>query len=125
MTPLLTPPLEPFVDALPVPRRLIAGGRRGRLTARISVGAHRFHPDLPESPIWGSDGTVPGPTIEAWRGQPVTVNMKDMGGDNVVTVQPGASQTLVYHFTQPGPLIIGCHEPGHYAAGMRADVTVG
>jgi uncharacterized cupredoxin-like copper-binding protein len=51
--------------------------------------------------------------------------MKDMGGDNVVTVQPGASQTLVYHFTQPGPLIIGCHEPGHYAAGMRADVTVG
>jgi uncharacterized cupredoxin-like copper-binding protein len=51
--------------------------------------------------------------------------MKDMGGDNVVTVQPGASQTLVYHFPQPGPLITGCHEPGHYAAGMRADVTVG
>jgi spore coat protein A len=93
MTPLLTPPLEPFVDALPVPRRLIAGERRGRLTVRISVGAHRFHRDLPESPIWGSDGTVPGPTIEAWRGQPVTVewrNELDCGLPVLVTIAPDA-----------------------------------
>jgi uncharacterized cupredoxin-like copper-binding protein len=51
-------------------------------------------------------------------------NTSGMSGDNVVIVQPGATQTLVYHFAQPGSVIIGCHEPGHYAAGMRADVTV-
>jgi spore coat protein A len=73
MTPTLTAPLAAFVDALPVPRRLIAGDRDGRLTVPMRAAAHRFHRDLPESQIWGYDGTVPGPTIEAERGQPVWV----------------------------------------------------
>jgi spore coat protein A len=69
----LSAPLVAFVDALPVPRRLIARERGGRLTVGIRGGKHRFHRDLPESRIWGYDGTVPGPTIEVERGQPVTV----------------------------------------------------
>jgi spore coat protein A len=77
MTPTLTAPLAPFVDALPVPRRLIAGERDGRLTVRMRAAAHRFHRDLPESQIWGYDGTVPGPTIEAQRGEPVTVEWRN------------------------------------------------
>ncbi|MBV8529094.1 MAG: hypothetical protein JOZ75_12330, partial [Candidatus Dormibacteraeota bacterium] len=64
----LPPPLAPFVDPLPMPRRLLAAEHRGRLTVRIRAGAHRFHRDLPPSPIWGYDGTVPGPTIEMERG---------------------------------------------------------
>src|SRR5689334_21213296 len=70
----LTAPLTPFVDALPVPRRLIATEHRGQLTVRIQTATHRFHRDLPQSMMWGYQGTVPGPTIEAERGKPVVVN---------------------------------------------------
>jgi FtsP/CotA-like multicopper oxidase with cupredoxin domain len=73
MTRALTAPLTPFVDRLPVPSRLIAAEHDGRLTVGMRAREHRFHRDLPVSSIWGFEGTVPGPTIEAERGQPVTV----------------------------------------------------
>ena len=60
-------PLAPFVDALPLPSRLIAVQHDGRLTVGIRAGTHRFQRDLPVSSIWGFEGTVPGPTIEAER----------------------------------------------------------
>lgn len=69
-------PLTPFVDALPLPRRLIAAEHHDQFTVRIQTAAHRFHSDLPESRIWGYEGTVPGPTIEAERGKPVTVEWR-------------------------------------------------
>jgi spore coat protein A len=77
MTRALLAPLAPFVDGLPVPRRLIAAERHGRLVVRLRPGEHRFHRDLPASRIWGYDGTVPGPTIEAERGHPVTVEWRN------------------------------------------------
>jgi len=73
----LTSPLTPFLDALPVPRRLIAAEHQSQLTVRIRTATHRFHRDLPESRIWGYDGTVPGPTIEAERGKPVMVEWRN------------------------------------------------
>src|SRR5690348_4716221 len=94
MSRVLSTPLVAFVDALPVPRRLIARERGGRLAVRIRGGAHRFHRDLPESRIWGFDGTVPGPTIEAERGQPVTVEWRnELEGPLpvVVTIAPEAA----------------------------------
>ena len=94
MTRLLTPPLAPFVDRLPVPRRLAAPAHDGRLTVTIRGGAHRFPRDLPESRTWGFDGTVPGPTIEAERGQPVTIewrNELDSRLPVLVTVAPEAT----------------------------------
>ena len=75
MTHPLTAPLAVFADALPVPRRLVAARHSDRLSVPIRTGAHRFHRDLPESLIWGYDGTIPGPTIEAERAQPVTVRL--------------------------------------------------
>src|SRR6185437_1936024 len=78
MTPTLAAPLAPFADALPVPKRLVAAQQGGRLSVSIRTGTHRFHRDLPESAIWGYDGTVPGPTIEVERGQPVTVSWRDV-----------------------------------------------
>ena len=96
MTPTLTAPLAPFADALPVPQRLVAARRNGRLSVPIRAGAHRFHRDLPESAIWGYDGTVPGPTIEAERGQPVTVQWRnELDGTLpvVVTTAPRAADT--------------------------------
>jgi len=41
-----------------------------------------------------------------------------------IFVAPGATGELVYTFTRPGTVLIGCHEPGHYALGMRAVITV-
>ena len=94
MTPMLAAPLTPFADALPVPQRLVAVRQNGRLSVSIRAGAHRFHRDLPESAIWGYDGTVPGPAIEAERGQPVTVqwrNELDGALPVVVTTAPKAT----------------------------------
>jgi spore coat protein A len=68
MTRVLSPPLAPFVDRLPVPSRLLAAEHDGQLTVHIRSGAHRFHRDLPTSTIWGFEGMVPGPAIEAERG---------------------------------------------------------
>ena len=50
--------------------------------------------------------------------------MHDMQGQGGITVQPGATGSLTYTFDKAGPVEIGCHQPGHYAAGMRVMVTV-
>src|SRR5712691_7609013 len=94
MTAPLAAPLAPFADDLPVPRRLVAARRNGRLSVPIRAGVHRFHRDLPESAVWGYDGTVPGPTIEAEAGEPVTVawrNELDGVLPVVVTTAPEAA----------------------------------
>jgi P-type Cu+ transporter len=43
---------------------------------------------------------------------------------NAVDVPARATVTLVYTFDDAGALIIGCHAPGYYAAGMRGTITV-
>src|SRR5439155_10756788 len=73
----LTPPLTPFVDPLPLPPRLLAREHQGRLTVRMQAATHRFHRDLPESPVWTYGGGIPGPTIDADRGHPVRVEWID------------------------------------------------
>jgi FtsP/CotA-like multicopper oxidase with cupredoxin domain len=87
-------PLSPFVDELPVPRRLRAADHGGRITVAMRAGRHRFHRDLPESTVWGYEGTAPGPTIEAERGRPVTVEWRnELSGrfPVVATVAPAAA----------------------------------
>jgi uncharacterized cupredoxin-like copper-binding protein len=42
-----------------------------------------------------------------------------------MTVLAGETATTTYTFAQAGRLILGCHLPGHYAYGMRSEVTVG
>jgi uncharacterized cupredoxin-like copper-binding protein len=47
------------------------------------------------------------------------------GGDmNAITVEPGKAGQLTHTFDKTGTVEIGCHEPGHYAAGMKIAVTV-
>jgi uncharacterized cupredoxin-like copper-binding protein len=43
---------------------------------------------------------------------------------NGVAVEPGAMETLEYTFADAGEILAGCHEPGHYQAGMVATMTV-
>ncbi|HUR77061.1 MAG TPA: cupredoxin domain-containing protein [Acidimicrobiales bacterium] len=44
--------------------------------------------------------------------------------DHGVSVAPGESDKIDITFTDQGEQIIGCHEPGHYAAGMKVVVKV-
>lgn len=57
--------------------------------------------------------------------------MAEMGGmmmddeANAVAIPAGETKELTWRFTEEGPVLIGCHQPGHYAAGMKGTVTVG
>ncbi len=44
--------------------------------------------------------------------------------DAGVSVEPGGTETFEYTFGEAGQLLAGCHEPGHYAGGMVATITV-
>lgn len=48
-------------------------------------------------------------------------------GDAVPSVylRPGESSELTVTFSKKGELLIGCHVPGHWAAGMRGTLAVG
>lgn len=49
------------------------------------------------------------------------------GGDDgagAITVEPGKTGTLTHTFDEAGEIEIGCHEPGHYAGGMKIAVVV-
>jgi uncharacterized cupredoxin-like copper-binding protein len=53
--------------------------------------------------------------------------MSGMGGDasdRTVTVKPGKTAEITTTFDTAGALIIGCHEKGHYEAGMKATLKV-
>jgi uncharacterized cupredoxin-like copper-binding protein len=41
-----------------------------------------------------------------------------------ISVDPGGSKVLEHTFAAAGTVLIGCHEPGHYAGGMVATVAV-
>ncbi len=43
---------------------------------------------------------------------------------NAVDVAPGETKELTWTFAKAGTTLYGCHEPGHYAAGMKGTVTV-
>ena len=45
-------------------------------------------------------------------------------GSDGITVDPGKTGTLTHTFDKAGTTIIGCHQQGHYAAGMKINVTV-
>lgn len=44
--------------------------------------------------------------------------------DDGVTVAPGETAELTHTFAEAGPLLIGCHEPGHYEGDMVIDLDV-
>ena len=50
----------------------------------------------------------------------------DHGGSDgeAITVEPGGTATMTKTFESAGTVILGCHEPGHYEAGMKATIVV-
>jgi uncharacterized cupredoxin-like copper-binding protein len=47
-----------------------------------------------------------------------------MHGEDGISVEPGETGEITYTFDEPGEILIGCHEPGHYDAGMIVTVNV-
>jgi spore coat protein A len=72
--------LEPFVDALPWPVpevQPIAGELGGAATYEITMDevSQQLHRDLPNTTVWGYQGSFPGPTLETTVGKPITVKV--------------------------------------------------
>ena len=44
--------------------------------------------------------------------------------DDAVTVEPGKTAELTHTFDEAGTVEIGCHQAGHYQAGMKVTVEV-
>lgn len=45
--------------------------------------------------------------------------------ENAITVEPGETGELTYEFTEDDDgLLIGCHQPGHYEAGMVVTIDL-
>lgn len=42
-----------------------------------------------------------------------------------IGLKPGETKELTYTFAEAGTTLAGCHVPGHYGAGMKAQITVG
>jgi hypothetical protein len=78
-------PLTPFVDKLAVPPRHVVG-EPTRLAVRLEPAMHRFHRDLPPSPVWAYDGSVPGPTVGTPRCRPEVFWENRLGGPFPIVV---------------------------------------
>ncbi len=48
----------------------------------------------------------------------------DMAGGDALVLKPGDKGDLTYAFEEAGEILIGCHQPGHYEAGMKSTVAV-
>lgn len=48
----------------------------------------------------------------------------NMGDGDSLLLEPGKSGELTHTFEDAGEILIGCHQPGHYEAGMKSTVTV-
>src|SRR5215475_8042290 len=66
--------LAPYVDPLPIPGVLsptTPGGSHYRV--EISEFSQQLHRVLPETIVWGYNGSSPGPTFEVRKNKPITV----------------------------------------------------
>lgn len=77
---------------------------------------------VPPTTAAGASSGAGGPRVEL-----VGVRVRrhpGMGLPNMVSVEAGETGELTFSFATPGDLLIGCHEAGHYEAGMHARLIV-
>jgi uncharacterized cupredoxin-like copper-binding protein len=43
---------------------------------------------------------------------------------NAISLAPGETKELTWRFVEAGTVEYGCHEPGHYEAGMHGEMTI-
>lgn len=51
--------------------------------------------------------------------------MGEHSDPNAVVLEAGETKELTWTFTETRTVLIGCHQPGHYAGGMKGTVKVG
>ncbi|BEK97684.1 multicopper oxidase family protein [Nocardia seriolae] len=74
-----SPPLQPFVDELPVPETIPAAGELA-----ATSGMHRYHRELPETRAWGFSRPVLSPCLEARRDRQAHVGFRNDLGTHVL-----------------------------------------
>lgn len=50
--------------------------------------------------------------------------MHGVSDPNAMSLEPGETNELTWTFTESGTILIGCHVPGHYAAGMKGTLDI-
>jgi spore coat protein A, manganese oxidase len=103
--------LMPFMDPLPLPgvAQPVTGqpGAAAHYAMSMTEQFQQLHSQLPATRVWGYNGGYPGPTIEARRGQPVTVTW---------TNDLRVAETNVlrsHHVLAIDECLHGPHETGH------------
>lgn len=51
-------------------------------------------------------------------------DMGEHSDPNAVVLEAGETKELTWTFSEAGTVLIGCHQPGHYDAGMKGTVEV-
>jgi FtsP/CotA-like multicopper oxidase with cupredoxin domain len=95
--------LSRFTEQLPVPPTIDARGG-GVFTLSMAESEHRFHQDLPLATTWGYGGaTYLGPTFEAMRNVPVTVQATNQLGAHPLdyAIDLNLHGTIPTDLTQP------------------------
>jgi uncharacterized cupredoxin-like copper-binding protein len=47
-----------------------------------------------------------------------------MDDPNAFALEPGETKEMTWRMTEAGEILMGCHQPGHYAAGMRGTIDI-
>ncbi len=67
-----------FADPLPIPAHLVAKtgkeGKPAEMTVKLTQFQTSIHSALPEQPMWGYNGTSPGPVIDVEKDQKVIIH---------------------------------------------------
>ncbi len=64
-------------------------------------------------------------TMNDDRDDDMDMNHAGASADNdIVTVEPGQTGSITTTFGESDSLMIGCHEPGHWEAGMKATIDM-
>lgn len=46
------------------------------------------------------------------------------GGGMGIELEPGETREITWRFSEPGRVLFGCHEPGHYDGGMVGTIDI-
>lgn len=131
--PTLAPTVEPTVAPSAQPAATPASGD----IAVVLSDAMRYAPDAitvraaeEVSFIVRNDGAIVHEFFvgdgdeQAQHAEEMAIGGMSHGHDNALSLKPGESGMLTMTFPEPGSLLIGCHEAGHYEAGMQGTLTV-
>lgn len=94
----------------------------GKVTHEFSLGDKAEQAEHEKTMQAMQHMSMPGMTIQDMGGMQ---GMSMMGSDpNSITLAVGQTGSLIWTFTHAGTVEYGCHEPGHFVAGMVGTLTI-